>query len=66
MRKIKIKCPYCGHENTVEHKGEYGDLHIVVCDCMEGGCDKAFVADVKVNITAEPRKIEGEGQEAEE
>lgn len=64
--KIKIKCPYCGAQNTVEHGDLYGDAHVVRCDFMDGGCDRLFVADVAVSVKASARKIEGEEEKAVE
>lgn len=59
-RNIYIKCPYCGKEVTTLHDSLYDDIKVVVCDLMEGGCDRAFVADIKVRLSAKSRKIEGE------
>ncbi|MBD5117609.1 MAG: hypothetical protein HDT37_00550 [Clostridiales bacterium] len=65
-RKIDVKCPYCGRKVTVEHDGLYADAHIATCDFMDGGCDRMFVADVKVSMTATARKIEGEAEKVAE
>lgn len=64
--KWKVKCPYCGFENEVEHDVFYKKSHLVTCDSEEGGCDRNFVADVAVSVTTKARKIEGEEDAAAE
>lgn len=59
-RKVKVKCPYCGKENEVLASSNYDDRYLCRCDFMEGGCDRDFIADVKVQFSATPLKIEGE------
>lgn len=64
-RKVDMKCRYCGRECSVGVPGEYGGLVIILCDPMEGGCDKYFVTDIRVHIEARSRKIEGEEDKGE-
>lgn len=59
-RNIKVKCPYCETENTVNLQNDYGDMIVVTCDVMEGGCDRSFVVDASVSITAKTLRIDGE------
>ena len=60
MKTVRVKCPYCGliTEINVEELRDISSL--VIYDVMEGGCDRIFVADVSVVITASARKVEGE------
>lgn len=59
--KTKIKCPYCGKENSVlVEDGRYFQKQITTCDLEEGGCDKDFVVETHISINAECKKIEGE------
>lgn len=59
-RIITVVCPYCGRNIKMEYDSIYSDYLCVICDVMDGGCDRPFVADVSVNIVAKGRKIEGE------
>lgn len=59
-RKISVSCPYCGKANYVTHDTLYNDNTLVRCDEMNGGCDKLFVVDVEVKLSAKTMKIFGE------
>lgn len=59
-RRVMVRCPYCGHEITVDVSNDYTQKQVVTCDVMEGGCELDFVADVRVSITAKAFKIEGQ------
>ena len=58
--KARITCPYCGMKTEIEVEELRNISNLVNCDVMEGGCDRIFVADVSVAITASARKVEGE------
>ena len=60
-RRVKVNCPYCGNENVSNISNEYGGKQIVICNLENGGCDRAFVADIHVSITATVLRIEGQG-----
>ncbi len=63
MKKtIKVICPYCGMSNVIVYENLYNDSQLVVCDSLEGGCDKMFVADIEVSIHSKSRKIEEEDE----
>lgn len=62
-RTIEVRCPYCGAKSKVSVNSFYNTCEVVICDVMAGGCDRRFVADVQVRITAKVLKIEGEEQE---
>lgn len=57
--KTKVKCPYCGHENTVNIIGEGGMTRpaIELCDCESGGCDKYFAYTLEVKTTTTAIKL---------
>lgn len=41
-----VKCPHCGHKNTVKFASSYpGELtqKVTYCDPEDGGCEKRFV-----------------------
>lgn len=59
MKKTVI-CPYCGTKNQIDVNSVYNDAKIVLCDPLEGGCEKIFVADISVQIKITPKKVEGE------
>lgn len=58
--KARITCPYCGTKTEIEVEELRNISNLVNCDVMEGGCDRIFVADIAVNVTASARKVEGE------
>lgn len=39
---------------------DYAQKQVVTCDLEDGGCDRDFVADTHVSITAKALKIEGQ------
>lgn len=57
---IKVKCPYCGHENRVlvEIQNGIQKREVTTCDLDSGGCDKDFVIHPKVEVSADVYKIE--------
>lgn len=60
-----VKCPYCGTENTIEHRrdGFYSQQHIISCYDDAGlSCDRYFVvfSDLKVETTV--KEIVGESE----
>lgn len=58
--KARITCPYCGAKTEIEVEELRNISNLVNCDVMEGGCDRIFVADIAVRVTASARKVEGE------
>lgn len=56
MKKVRVICPYCGLRTEINVEELRDISNIVICDVMEGGCDRIFVADVSVS----DRKVEGE------
>ena len=58
---LRVLCPYCGLENNVllDIDGHYIPKQIVTCDIEKGGCDKDFVIDPRLKVTAGVYKIEG-------
>lgn len=62
-RTITVKCPYCDARVNVAVTNDYRQKKVVTCAAENGGCDKDFVVDVAVSISAKPLKIEGEAQE---
>lgn len=61
-RNVKVTCPYCGQEVTVQVTEDFHQKTVVTCDVEDGGCDRDFVVDVWVSIDAKALKIEGEEQ----
>lgn len=59
-RKVTVHCPYCGHGNVISASNEYREKQVVTCDLDGGGCDRDFVEDICVSITAKALKIEGQ------
>lgn len=59
-RRISVCCPYCGVSNSVAVTSDYNDAAVVVCDVIEGGCDRMFVAYISVALSAKALMIEGE------
>lgn len=58
--KTKVKCPYCGYENNVEINSENAiEKQVILCDCEDGGCDRYFVAFIRVHVETEGKGIEG-------
>lgn len=57
--RMKVVCPYCGFGNSFALPG---GMHIVGCDCDEGGCDRRFVLDVPNVAPVQVRLLEIEGQ----
>lgn len=60
MKTVLVKCPYCGLKTEINVEELRDISSLVICDVMEGGCDRIIVADVSVAITASARKVEGE------
>ena len=61
--KVKVKCPYCNHENKVNtEEGKLYQQQVVTCNCDEGGCDRDFVVAMYITIQVECKKIEGEAE----
>jgi hypothetical protein len=57
----KVKCPYCGKEVAISvEDGQYFQKQIATCYIDDGGCDKDFVVDTYISISAKCKKIEGE------
>ena len=58
---LSVLCPYCGLENNVllDIDSHYIPKQIVTCDIEKGGCDKDFVIDPRLKVTADVYKIEG-------
>ena len=58
---VKVICPYCGLENEVNLNidSRFIPKKIVTCDIEMGGCDKDFVIDPRLKVTAGVYKIEG-------
>lgn len=59
-RIVKVKCPYCGMVSNIKCDCLYDDMKVVLCDFMDGGCDKYFVADITVLIKTSGKKIQGD------
>lgn len=58
--KVKVKCPYCGFENSIEINPEnIIEEQIIRCDCEDGGCDRYFAAFAKTSVETEGKRIEG-------
>ncbi|MBA7543816.1 hypothetical protein ES705_36157 [subsurface metagenome] len=39
-----VKCPYCGHVNSIAYPVDnYRTADVLWCDSEDGGCDKKFV-----------------------
>lgn len=61
--RIKVICPYCGHENSVRVQtycnGAY-TRDMISCDNETGGCDQDFVYTVvsRVSYSVEVHKID--------
>jgi hypothetical protein len=53
---LGLVCPYCGFkfDKTFNENGKV----IVTCRLSDGGCNKVFVIDVKVNIILFTYKLE--------
>ena len=62
MKTVEWTCPYCGHKNktTFPNWHSSGTPAVVSCDVDSGGCDRMAVVTIKMQITTEARKIEGE------
>lgn len=60
-KTVVATCPYCGTKTKVLVNSLYNDSHLIVCDVLEGGCDRMFVVDIEVSMKTKSRKIEGEG-----
>lgn len=61
--KHDLLCPYCGHHNAVFHSHDSthcDDRLVCLCDGEEGGCDRYFVAAVRLETNSGTYKIEGE------
>lgn len=58
---VNVRCPYCGLENNVilNIDSRFIPKQIVTCDIDIGGCDKDFVIDPRLKVTADAYKIEG-------
>lgn len=58
---INVKCPYCGLRNIVflNVDGRFIPKKVITCDIDMGGCDKDFVIDPQLKVTADVYKIEG-------
>lgn len=52
-----VTCPYCNFEGPQSFV-EYGP-NIGLCDGEEGGCNKYFVYEFTVKVSADSWKIEG-------
>lgn len=59
-RCVEVKCPYCGAVQKTITEHEWGEKQVMLCYPEEGGCDRYFVADIKVSIEATGLKIEGQ------
>lgn len=55
--KIKLECPYCGHQNSITLERNF-DMQVIVCDTDCGGCDRNFVFKPTVKIEVDVYKIE--------
>ncbi|NLZ53985.1 MAG: hypothetical protein GX892_12735 [Thermoanaerobacteraceae bacterium] len=59
---VEVYCPYCGLINTYYYviESRYIPKQIVTCDIEQGGCDRDFVIEPKVQIdlSADVYKIE--------
>ena len=47
-----IDCPYCQATNKVAVEQKWSDLQIILCEPDSGGCDKYFVAEIRLNVTS--------------
>jgi len=56
---VRVTCPYCGFEN--ELRLEEGS-RVVDCYPEDGGCDRKFVATVKVSTSTRIFQIEGQAE----
>lgn len=46
--RIRVKCPYCGYENTVVPVPDNIRPFVVLCDIDDGpGCDRYFAVEIK-------------------
>ena len=59
-RGVGVKCPYCGTIHTALLDNDWGGKQILLCYPDNGGCDRYFVADIRITIEAKGLKIEGE------
>lgn len=61
---LKFKCPHCGFENAttgVVIRGFFTHRELYQCDGEEGGCDRDFVINVRVEQPiVSVQKIEGD------
>ena len=57
---VDVHCPYCDFKNRFSVHGFYPLPRVVVCDIDDGGCDRRFVLESKVVVSAAALKIEGE------
>ena len=60
-RDVEVCCPYCGCKANVKVTSNYGEMALVLCDVMDGGCDSWYTVKSTVEIKTEVLKIEGEG-----
>jgi hypothetical protein len=62
MKTVEWECPYCGGKNKTTVPDWYISKTpaVVSCDVDSGGCDRMAVVTIKMQITTEARKIEGE------
>ena len=52
---VNVRCPYCGLENEgiLNIDSHYISKKIVTCDIEMGGCDKDFIINPRLEITAD-------------
>lgn len=62
IRSAMVKCPYCEHRNMVDVRDDYAQKQVVTCALDEGGCDRDFVADIRVSIIVDSLRIEGQDE----
>ena len=67
MRKlVYATCPYCNFINKWNlkiPKRRYIDYTGHYCDIDEGGCDKMFLVQLSLDVTAKSFAIEGHGED---
>lgn len=55
-RKFRLKCPYCGFEET-HIANNWNGTNIVYCSAEDGGCDRKFAYEYEIDWIATAYQI---------
>jgi hypothetical protein len=57
-----FNCPYCNLRGkyTISQRFTSSQAEVIFCESEDGGCDKPFVLETRLEVKASPRAIVGE------